>query len=728
MGNSKLSREGGAGSIRGVESCIASSKVLNLAPHVQPPLVTAVIPAFNSEATLARAIESVLTQTYRPLDVVVVDDSSTDGSSRLVEGYCDRGVTLLRLEKQRGASGARNAGIAAARGELVAFLDSDDEWLPLKLEKQVALLLSDKEYVFVACAAEEFSPAGKYLGDLYMGRRPVTGADCWKSLLGCNTIATPSVLVWRRHLLDAGGFDETLRVCEDQDMWIRLASRGSVGYVDEALVRVHDRVNSLSSNLSVRTLRIALDVVERNLAKQRSRLAASDVRKIRAERLEWIGRAECNSDYLRGLPTMLRALLTFYRPFGTALFLVSASPPSRWVKERIYPRRWRTTDRISGRPGKIAAGTAARVRHPMLPANDAAQIRFPLHERPRLVVIVDAEEEFDWSNPLSRDNRSVQTMRAQHRTREIYRRYKIVPTYAVDYPVVAQEAGYGPVMDMLGAGECDVGAQLHPWVTPPFEEEVGEETSYPGNLPGSLEQRKLATLVDAIERRFGARPRLYRAGRYGTGSNTVSIIERMGFDIDCSVVPGVSRWSSYAPDYSGGTAHPYWLQTERPILELPVTVAPVGPARHLGEEFYRTIHSEHAMRLRLSGLMARTGLLNRIRLSPEGSTLREARHLTRSLWERGYRLFSLSYHSPSLEPGHTPYVRNQTDLDRFLAWIERYLEFFFGELGGLPETPSGAFAWARSHSIPPVCNPPLVGAVRSSHLSVAAVMPAKVLT
>jgi glycosyltransferase involved in cell wall biosynthesis len=668
------------------------------------PFVTAVIPAFNSEETIGRALESVLGQTYSPIEILVVDDCSSDGTARIVQTYAERGVKLMRLPRRRGASGARNAGIAAAQGELIAFLDSDDAWLPLKLEKQVALISSNSEYIFVSCAARQFSPADRDLGDVYRGRRPVAGVECWKSLLACNTIATPSVLVWRKHLTELGGFEESLQVCEDQDMWIRLACRGSVGYIDEWLVEVHSRANSLSSNLGVGRLRVALDVVEHHLAIQRSRLSAAEVRRIRAQRLEWIGRAECNANYTKGVPVVLRSLLMGFRPFQTILFLVSASPPARRLKERIYPRirlnKWQRGMPIG--QGSPTPGATAKAFHPMLPENDSAVVRFPSAERPRLVVVVDAEEEFNWNAPLSRENRSVSTMAAQIRAHEIYRRFGVTPTYAVDYPVVAQEAGYGAVMGLLQAGECEVGAQLHPWVTPPFEEIVSEETSYPGNLSRSLEFRKLATLTEAIDRRFGIKPRLYRAGRYGAGVNTAGILDVLGYDTDCSVVPGISRWSSHAPDYSGGCAHPYWLHTDRAVLELPVTVAAVGVARHLGEEFYRKMHSDTGMRFRLPGLMARTGLLNRIRLSPEGSTLQEARHLTRCLVARGYRFFSISYHSPSLEPGHTPYVRNRQDLEKFLAWIEQYLEFFFGELNGLPETTSGAYSWARLNSVSPV--------------------------
>lgn len=664
-----------------------------------PPLVSIVIPAFNAEDTIGRAIESVLAQTYRPIEIVVADDGSTDRTPEIVASWRDHGIRLLRLAAQRGVSGARNAGIAAARGELVALLDSDDAWLPLKLEKQVAAIRADPNLVFVACAAKEFSPTGKYLGDLYKGRRPVTGIDGWKSLLARNTVATPSVLTWRDRLIESGGFDESLRVCEDQEMWIRLSCQGAIGYVDEPLVHVHNRANSLSSNLSVSTLRVALDVVERHLARQKSRLTPAEVRRIRGERLQWFGRATCNANYAQGLPAMLRSVSMGYRPLQTGIFLVSASPPSRWLKDRLHPpaRRGALANRY--RP---AGRSAARALHPMLSADDSVQVRFPADERPRLVVIVDAEEEFNWENPLSRDNRSVRTMAAQARAHEIYRRYNLVPTYAVDYPVVTQEAGYAAITDLLQAGQCEIGAQLHPWVTPPFEETVGERTSYAGNLPGPLERRKLETLVGAIERRFGIKPRLYRAGRYGTGPHTEAILDGLAFDIDCSVVPGISRWSSHAPDYSGGSAHPYWLGARRPILELPVTVATVGPARHLGEDFYRKMHSDLAMRFRLSGLMARTGILDRIRLSPEGTTLAEARHLTRNLYARGYRFFSISYHSPSLVPGHTPYVRNASDLHRFLTWIERFLEFFFEELGGVADTPSGVYAWACAHSVKPI--------------------------
>jgi glycosyltransferase involved in cell wall biosynthesis len=298
-----------------------------------------VIPARNAEETIARALTSVLAQSYRPIEILVVDDASSDRTGPIVESFAEHGVKLLRLAWQKGASGARNAGIFAAEGELVAFLDADDEWLPLKLEKQVAHLLANAECVFVACAAQEFSPDGLDLGDLYQGRKPIAGSDCWKGLLACNTIATPAVLVWRRHLIEAGGFDERLRWGEDQDMWIRLAARGSVGYVDETLVRVHARTNSLSTQVSdAAALRSALDVAEHHIRDQRSRLRSAEIRAILAERLERFGRAQCNENFLRGVPVLVRSACMGYKPLETALFLLSACPPMRRLKTLIRRR------------------------------------------------------------------------------------------------------------------------------------------------------------------------------------------------------------------------------------------------------------------------------------------------------------------------------------------------------------------------------------------------------
>jgi glycosyltransferase involved in cell wall biosynthesis len=333
--------------------------------------------------------------------------------------------------------------------------------------------------------------------------------------------------------------------------------------------------------------------------------------------------------------------------------------------------------------------------HSMLPAREEDRVIFPAESRPRLVVIVDAEEEFDWAKPFSADNRSVNTVAAQLRAHKIFDRFGIVPTYAVDYPVAQQEAGYRPLLELMQSGKCEIGAQLHPWVTPPVEEEISERNSFASNLPADLERRKLEQLTLMIEQNFGRRPKLYRAGRYGAGRHTARILEQWGYEIDCSVLPG-GPTVPLGPDYTGGTSHPYWLGESRSILEIPVTVGTLGLARRLGDGLYSKTISPLGRRLRIPAVMARLRFMERIRLTPEGSTLSESKRLTRRMLRDGHRVFVVSYHSPSLVPGNTQYVRNDGELRTFLGWLEGYMEFFFGELHGSPSTPGLIRDYARS--------------------------------
>jgi hypothetical protein len=329
----------------------------------------------------------------------------------------------------------------------------------------------------------------------------------------------------------------------------------------------------------------------------------------------------------------------------------------------------------------------------MLPAYRHDVVFLP-SSAPMVICIIDAEEEFDWSAPFATANNSVTNMNAQERAQAIFRRYGLVPTYAVDYPVASQEQGYGPLREFAAAGRCEIGAQLHPWVTPPFEESVGETNSFACNLPYDLQARKMENLTATIERNFGVRPRLFRTGRYGAGPDTIRLLQEFGYDIDCSVLPGPAITPS-SPDYSNAPSQPYWLGSGKRILEIPVTASMVGPLRVFRDASNRIFTSPFSRLAKLPAVLARTRLLYRARISPEGHSLEEAQELTRTLYWAGQRVFAMSYHSPSLSPGRTPYTRNQADVDRFLSWIDAYLAFFTGELGGVPASASQVREWAN---------------------------------
>jgi glycosyltransferase involved in cell wall biosynthesis len=219
------------------------------------PLVSAVIPVFNGAPYVREAIDSALGQTYPAIEVVVVNDGSTDETSAILSGYGDR-ITVVE-QQNRGISLARNEGIKRARGEFIAMLDHDDWWLPEKIERQVALFLADEGIDLVHSGVEFYDDArgafGEPLND-ESKRSRLTG-HCYEALLQENTIVNSSVAVRASALQFAGCYNPMMeRACEDYELWLRLARNGRFGYVPERLTvfRVHpkQRLQSWTSILS----------------------------------------------------------------------------------------------------------------------------------------------------------------------------------------------------------------------------------------------------------------------------------------------------------------------------------------------------------------------------------------------------------------------------------------------------------------------------------------------
>jgi hypothetical protein len=314
-------------------------------------------------------------------------------------------------------------------------------------------------------------------------------------------------------------------------------------------------------------------------------------------------------------------------------------------------------------------------------------IHLPREARPILATVVHTEEEFDWDKPHDRNATGVQHMRHIGRAQAIFDEYGIVPNYVVDFPIASQDAAIGPLKSFADAGRALIGAHLHPWVSPPYVEEVNARNSYPGNLPRELETEKLARLTEQIEASFGTRPLTYLAGRYGFGANTAAILEELGYEVDISPAVPIDFSADGGPDYSGYTSDPYWFGNQRRLLVLPGTGGYVGWLRVGSTPLYRAVTSPFMRGIRAAGVCARLRLIERIRLSPEDYSEPEMRRLTRTLLREGVRVFVFSFHSPSVMPGGTPYVRSQLDLERFLDKCRRYFDFFTHELGGVAMTP-----------------------------------------
>jgi len=302
--------------------------------------------------------------------------------------------------------------------------------------------------------------------------------------------------------------------------------------------------------------------------------------------------------------------------------------------------------------------------------------------RPQLAIVVDTEEEFDWARPVSRQNRGTTSIPAQALIHEIYDPLGIVPTYVIDHPVTTDPVSVAFLSGLQRDGRAEIGAHLHPWVSPPHDEVVNSVNSYHCNLPPVLERAKIIELTNTIEANFSMKPRVFKAGRYGFGSNTRKVLMELGYEIDCSFVPHVSFSADGGPCYYGVPDRPFWLDDNHRLLEVPLTCGFIGRLGHIGPKIAPLFDSTRAARLRIPTLLNRAGMVSRSRLTPEGVSADEQCRLLKAQVARGVSTFTLAYHSPSLAVGHTPYVQTVTDLAAFINTIRQVLDYFSQELGG----------------------------------------------
>lgn len=288
----------------------------------------------------------------------------------------------------------------------------------------------------------------------------------------------------------------------------------------------------------------------------------------------------------------------------------------------------------------------------------------------RFLVTVDTEEEFDWSGPFEREGHTTVSVPKLSRFQEFSTKLGIRPVYFVDYSIVQNDEAAAFLKSICDEGSATVGVHLHPWVNPPFDEEVGPANSFAGNLPKELEEAKIVHLSDAIEQATGMRPTCYRAGRYGIGSNSFEILAKHGFVLDSSVRSHFDYSQEGGPDFSDFGPEPFWLNDSQKMVELPLTTVLSGMLRKQHGYLLRMMnHSSFA-----AALLSNLKILERIPLTPEGITAREAMEAIDVALDDGLRLLVFSFHSPSLSPGHTPYVRSEDDLDRFYDWWREVFE------------------------------------------------------
>lgn len=215
-------------------------------------MVSIIVPTYNREKTINRAVQSILQQTYKYYEILIVDDGSTDNTKEVIRKIEDDRIRYIRYENNQGVSHARNVGIQEARYDYIAFLDSDDEWFPVKLEHQMQKMLESPDDVgLVFCRMGGFHresseryilPPKEYTPEILEG-------NIFRPLLLHNVIGLPTMIVRRKCLEQSGGgFIESLRCLEDWELILRIAKNWKIGFIDEVLVEVYKTAGSVSTN------------------------------------------------------------------------------------------------------------------------------------------------------------------------------------------------------------------------------------------------------------------------------------------------------------------------------------------------------------------------------------------------------------------------------------------------------------------------------------------------
>jgi glycosyltransferase involved in cell wall biosynthesis len=226
------------------------------------PLVSVVMPTYNRASLLGRAIRSALNQTYNNLEIIVVDDASSDDTPDVVKAFQDQRVRYIRHDTNRGGSAARNTGIRNATGEFIAFLDDDDEWEPTKTEEQLRVL--EREcYDAVLCTSDEH---GGRLSK-FEGKQTVELEDLRH---GRFTAGGTGVLMARANVVNETMFDESLPRYQDWDVFIRIGQKYRIGYLNRPFVRynegAHDRISNKIINMPGAALENEVRMVHKHRA------------------------------------------------------------------------------------------------------------------------------------------------------------------------------------------------------------------------------------------------------------------------------------------------------------------------------------------------------------------------------------------------------------------------------------------------------------------------------
>lgn len=219
----------------------------------QKEFVSIIVPTYNRDKTIVRAINSIRNQTYENWELILVDDGSVDATEKVVSDIGDERIVYLKLEKNAGAAHARNIGMQQAKYDYIAFLDSDDEWLPDKLLLQMREMQKapgDVGLIYSRMANHDGEPEDWYVCPPDDYPEESLKGDMLRLLLTHNVIGTPTMLLRKECIAQTGGFREELECLEDWEFVLRVAKNWKIGFIREILTKIHQSAGSVSTRLT----------------------------------------------------------------------------------------------------------------------------------------------------------------------------------------------------------------------------------------------------------------------------------------------------------------------------------------------------------------------------------------------------------------------------------------------------------------------------------------------
>jgi hypothetical protein len=299
----------------------------------------------------------------------------------------------------------------------------------------------------------------------------------------------------------------------------------------------------------------------------------------------------------------------------------------------------------------------------------------------QLIITIDTEEDTwgvytPWGHTLKNIERVPELQ-------GIFDAFHVSPTYLITYPVATDDKSAALFREMEKTGKCEIGMHCHPWNTPPFEEELNERNSMLCNLSPELQFKKMSVLHKAIMENLGVKPVSFRSGRWGYDHTVAENLFKLDYKVDTSITPYTNWKNFHGPDFSNISPRPYRFFPNDafreapggPLLEIPATIGYLQQNFARSNALSKALTSKAVRRLRLSGILDRLHLLNKVWLCPELYDSKRMIRLAESLMKKNYSMINMCFHSTTLMAGLNDFVRTDGEEKRFLQRIKEFLAF-----------------------------------------------------